>query len=264
MSPTTSEFLFNPALPSRDAIIALCRADGYKNRGIPLRGQSPESIIAWVKYGTGVRMPEALTQHWVATALEANPAVDLRVPRVYDAFMGEGVYRRIGFIVMEYIDASDCDNTDVQLVAQAVQVLIGLKAQVPPGTIGGGPIRHNFYLNCHSRVIYETVEELEDHINGILKFKGDYRRVDLVADAKDGLQLCPFALDFGVTCFMPPCFFAVAMIKSEDMFTRRVAMDLDYPKSSEVSTIVAASYFLVPFGTGHLALPESVRERCGL
>ena len=69
---------------------------------------------------------------------------------------------------------------------------------------------------------------------------GDRRRVDLTADSKDGLFLCPsdlnrgnfkkikdgpvVALDFGAVCFLPPVFFYLAMHMS--MATPRPATEV--------------------------------------
>jgi len=85
-----------------------------------------------------------------------------------------------------------------------------------------------------------------------------------VADAQGGLYLCPcdltchnfkkcedgtvVALDFHATCFLPPVFFAVAVAKLDGNFSLRVARHVHYPLSSDVNAIVAASYYLVPYG----------------
>jgi hypothetical protein len=85
-----------------------------------------------------------------------------------------------------------------------------------------------------------------------------------VADAQTGLYLCPcditprnfkkfedgtvVALDFGATCFLPPVFFALAVRKLVSNFAFKVAQRVHYPVLGDVNAIVAASYFLVPFG----------------
>jgi hypothetical protein len=89
----------------------------------------------------------------------------------------------------------------------------------------------------------------------------------------DGLYLCPcdinpgnfkklpggkvVALDFRATCFLPPSFFAVAMAKAWDDFTRKVAMRVKYPESDDVAAIKAASCYLVPFGRNDIGQPHS-------
>ena len=107
MSSSAYGFLFNKDLPSEEEIVALCQRAGYEHgTGIRLLDQSSQSVIAWIKYGLNVTVPEARTQAWTAKALNDNPASGLRVPRVYHAFTRQhpwhlvhrfychGVYRR--------------------------------------------------------------------------------------------------------------------------------------------------------------------------
>jgi hypothetical protein len=117
MSEPDFDFLVNTTLPSHDTIVALCQAAGYERTGIPLHNPSDGLIIAWVKYGTNVAIPEALTQDYVAKSLIANSAADVRVPRVYAAFSRTGPDWDIGYIIMEYIDAPDCGEEDYKLAA---------------------------------------------------------------------------------------------------------------------------------------------------
>jgi hypothetical protein len=161
-------FLPNDNLPPQDHIIAMCRED-LRLRGIPLSSQPGEPIIAWVKYGPSVTIDEALTQDWVAKELNAKPGTNVRVPRVYAFFSTSSVEWTFGYIVMEYIDAPDCTDEDVGLVAQAVQTLISIRGpSSAPGPVGGGVIVHNFFVNDEtSTFIYKSVEELQSHVNGV-------------------------------------------------------------------------------------------------
>ncbi|KAJ7293904.1 hypothetical protein C8J57DRAFT_1041333 [Mycena rebaudengoi] len=265
MSTSDFGFLANNALPSRDAIIALCKLGGADCVGVPLSNHPGEPIIAWVKYGPNIDIDEALTQDWVAKSLESSTDHTVRVPRVYDYFSMPSRYLNNGYIVMEYIDAPDCTKKDVKLIARAVQTLIGVRGPSSiPGHVGGGFVVHNFFLDEWKPPFkYNTVNELEQHINGILRVREDPRRVNLVADARDGLYLCPcdihpgnfkklpngkvVALDFTASCFLPPSFFAVAMAKVWDEFAIKVAQSVDYPKSADVAAMTAASWFLIPF-----------------
>ncbi|KIY44911.1 hypothetical protein FISHEDRAFT_77130 [Fistulina hepatica ATCC 64428] len=219
-------FLTNDDLPSRHENAALCQQAGYQRCGIPLRKEPGGPILAWVKYGANVTRAEALTQNWLAEALDANPEVAVRIPRVYDAFTIPTRFFKMGHIVMQHIDAPDCEESDVELVAKAVEWLICLKApSFAPGPAGGGPVVHTFFYDWVSRITYNTVEELEDHVNGILALKEDTRRDSFVAEARHGFYLCPcdidpgnfkkgrdgkvVALDFRATCFLPRSFFRV-------------------------------------------------------
>lgn len=68
---------------------------------------------------------------------------------------------------MEFIDGIDCDSNDVDLVAKAVQALIGLRA--PPtatlGHIGGGtrPIVHSFFPEWLPNVNYRSDQDFYAH-----------------------------------------------------------------------------------------------------
>ncbi|KAF8961430.1 hypothetical protein BDZ97DRAFT_1829241 [Flammula alnicola] len=280
MLPSDFGFLANNDLPPRDDIIAICSKAG-EHRGIPLRNQ-PGEFIAWVKYGPNVTIDEALTQDWVAKSLKATLDGTVRVPRVYDAFSVTTPDWPVGFIVMEYINAPDCTKKDVKLVAQVVQTLISVRGpSSAPGHVGGGPVVHNFFVDDWTPPFrYKTVDELEQHINGILKVGGNPSRVSLMANASDGLYLCPcdinpgnfkklsgdkvVALDFRASCFLPPSFFAVAMAKAEDDFTEKVARHAKYPKSDDVAAMKSASYSLVPYGRNDIGAPYCLRQPKGL
>ncbi len=69
---------------------------------------------------------------------------------------------------MEYIDGSICDDSDVELVAAAVQSLISIQGPTTaPGPVGGGPIWHCFFLDWESPVVFDSVKLLEKHVNGV-------------------------------------------------------------------------------------------------
>ena len=93
----------------------------------------------------------------------------MQVPQVYDAFSIITTACPIGFIVMEYIDAPDCTRKDVKLVAHAVQMLISVRGpSSAPGHVGGGPVVHTFFADDRTSPFrYETVDELEQHVNGV-------------------------------------------------------------------------------------------------
>ncbi|KAJ7716386.1 hypothetical protein DFH07DRAFT_354803 [Mycena maculata] len=278
MPSSTHGFLANEYLPSEEVIIARCRQVGFTASGTTLLDQSSQSVIAWIKYGPNVTISEALTQDWTAKALDGTPACGLQVPRVFHAFTRENPSCTIGYIAMQFIDAPDCESGDVLQVATAVQTLIDLPAPgATLGHIGGESIVHSFFLDWIPVADYKSVQDLNDHINNILKYMKDPRRVDLVADAKSGLCLCPcdiqprnfkkrqdgqlFALDFRATCFMPRSFVGVAMKKSQDTFGRRVAKQISYPLSDDVSAMLSVFNFLVPFGQNEVAFPQGLQRK---
>jgi hypothetical protein len=159
MSSSAYGFLYNQNLPSEEEIVAHCSSHGFV-RGIPIVDRSTNSAIAWIKYGPNVTIDEARTQDWTAKALRDSGVSDLQVPRVFHAFTSEHHGYPIGYIAMEFIDGVDCDSNDVELVAKAVQTLIGLKA--PPasalGHVGGGTrsIVHSFFLEWLPNAEYKS------------------------------------------------------------------------------------------------------------
>lgn len=274
MSLSILEFHRNNQLPSREEIETQCLKHGLYGRGIAIRESSGGDIIAWAKYGVDVTTPEALTQEWVARELTADPTTLVRVPHVFDAWTVSKPYFNLGFIVMEHIDLPDCDNGDSKLVAAAVQRLHRVEAPGPaPGPFGGGPTVHHFFEDWDSRIIYKTVKELEDHINGILRIFGDKNRVTF--DTK--LLLCPsditpgnfkkgdngvvVALDFRASCFLPSAFFSYALQMPVNDFDRIVSKHIKHQPSSNVRAMAVASSRLVICGKNDIALPRSITRR---
>ena len=69
---------------------------------------------------------------------------------------------------MEYIDgaAPGLNDRDLADAAAAIRFLVTLRApDLVPGPIGGGLIRHPFFHDRESAVVYPTVGWLELHIN---------------------------------------------------------------------------------------------------
>ncbi|KAL0578480.1 hypothetical protein V5O48_003529 [Marasmius crinis-equi] len=260
-------------LPPPETIVQLCRAAGHDTRGVPLFDESRGLNLAWVKYGHTVTMSEAHTQDAVWQALNAIPDAPGRIPKVYQAF--KSGYR--GYIVMEYIDGSECIASDIPQVAAVVECLIGIKGPTAvPGPVGGGPIVHSFFVEWTSDLEYDTVQELEQHVNGILAYVDHSERVDFSGEIRDGLRLCPcdinqtnflkdrqgriVAIDFGATNFLPPSFFALAMAMALDDFTFQVSKHVKFPTSTNLNALLRASYALVPFGTNNIGVPRSLRK----
>jgi hypothetical protein len=93
----------------------------------------------------------------------------VRVPQVYAAFLREDTsVCTTGYIVMQYIDAPDCGERDHLMVAKAVQTLISVKCpSSTPRPVGGGHLIHNVFIDWPPEITYETVDDLQQHINGV-------------------------------------------------------------------------------------------------
>ncbi|PPQ89198.1 hypothetical protein CVT25_001267 [Psilocybe cyanescens] len=231
----------------------------------------------WVKFGPGITVGEANTQHYVAQYLQANNVTAVRAPRVYLAF----TWGMFCFIVSEFIDGPMCASSDFALVAPAVQALISIPSpSLTPGPVGGGLIEHPFFNDRVSSIQYESVEELQDHANGILRVTGRPGRVNFTDEvASHGLRLCVsdlrrvnfmrdgengiVAVDFGGYSFLPPSFFTFALLHGGSIFALRMAHMFECPPSpyGHLDAMVGASFALVPYGTNDVGLPKRLKAR---
>ena len=60
------------------------------------------------------------------------------------------------------------EKSDAELIAAALESLVAINSpSSQPGPVGGGCIKHPFFVERTSPISYETVEELEQHINGV-------------------------------------------------------------------------------------------------
>jgi hypothetical protein len=177
MSSTVNVFIENenkPAnIPSYETIIKQCfdlrprQVTTINTSGVRItvdKRSDTEVSDIWVKFGSDITMGEAKTQCFVAQYLESNDIAAVRAPCVYLAFTWGG----FGFIVTEYIDGQICDDSDIPLVAAAVQYLITIPSpSTTPGPVGGGLIEHPFFVYRMSSILYNSVDELQAHINGV-------------------------------------------------------------------------------------------------
>jgi hypothetical protein len=160
-------------LPPHDTIVKLCAAAGYRKNGITIEVAGNPRF--WVKYGAEVTVGEARTQNQVAQIVNVDPESVVGVPEVYLFFLRE----RCRYIVMEYVESmtvESCQQTkgkyadgDLEAVAAAFKQLTNIRvpADTPPGHVGGGCIGHDFFLECKSTHVYDTVQDLQNQINKV-------------------------------------------------------------------------------------------------
>ena len=107
-------------------------------------------------------MDEVSTQAWVAEHLNAKPEAGVKVPGVYMAFTSPHPACTIGYIIMEYIAAPDCKNSDYEWVVQAVDTLIHI--EVLPTSFIAYAMRkpaHNFTRKVAECVDYPQSSNFE-------------------------------------------------------------------------------------------------------
>lgn len=237
--------------------------------------QNSDVSDIWVKYGGEINMGEARTQHFVSQYLHNTKCTTVRAPRVYIAF----TWKRFGFIVSEFIYGQQCESSDDLLIGDAVKTLINIQSpdSRKPGSVGGGLIGHPFFCHRLADIEYESVEDLEDHVNGILTVTDRKPRVNFRDEvASHGLRLCPsdlkyvnflkdtegkiVAVDFGGYSFLPPSFFVFAL--TQGSLAYRISVILNYPISSpNAAAVASASYALVPFSSNKIGLPKRLRNK---
>ncbi|KAI5983084.1 hypothetical protein EDD15DRAFT_2202307 [Pisolithus albus] len=90
---------------------------------------------------------------------------------------------RYRLLVMKFIDGSTCNMTHID------QAPVTTTA---PGPVSPGPIDHYFFADYVSSVTYPTIEDLQLHLNRILKKRGHKDTLDLVSEVQQySLRLCP-------------------------------------------------------------------------
>lgn len=127
MPSSSYDFIHNPSLPSDEDIVARCEEHKFP-QGITITDPSTHSVIAWVKCGVNVTLGEAHMQHWTAMARREAGISSVQVASVFRAFTADYHGCRVGYITMQYIEGTDCDSKDVDLIARAVEALINLRA----------------------------------------------------------------------------------------------------------------------------------------
>ncbi|KAI0000987.1 hypothetical protein BJV77DRAFT_1057854 [Russula vinacea] len=220
----------------------------------PIVDPSTTSVIAWIKCGPNVTIDEARTQDWTAKALRDAGASDVQAARVFHAFTTDYCGFSIGYIAMEFIDGIDCDSNDVDLVAKAVQALIGLRA--PPtatlGHIGGGtrPIVHSFFPEWLPNVNYRSDQDFYAHIYNIFELLNIDFRGDI---SSHGRFLCPS--DFNSGNFRKRTedgrLVVVVLDFPRDRFCQSVVENITYPhgRSDDAKVLLSASGSLVQYGS---------------
>jgi hypothetical protein len=158
-------------LPTPQDLVLMCELNGEGPLTLTLH--SPDgSEAAFVKYGPTLAMGEARTQDYVADHVNSDKHLVVLVPRIYYAFR----YEEIGYITMQYVDGNDCNQNDLDTIALAVNRLRAIPSPtVSPGPVGGGMITHRFFSGHRSSVQYDSVEDLQEHVNKVSAFYSSYR-----------------------------------------------------------------------------------------
>ncbi|KAG8800094.1 hypothetical protein FRC17_006963 [Serendipita sp. 399] len=275
--PLAPENPNSPAwLPTPQEVVIKCKEHGPGPSSFSV--YAPDgSDVAFIKYGPGLAMAEARTQKYIADIVNSDEKTVVLVPRIYYAFRSG----KNGYIVMEHVGDEDCSGDDCDVVADAVQRLRSIPCpSTSPGPVGGGLLVHRFFSDHVCDVQYNTVKDLQQHINNILAKAGyPYRdRVDFSKEDDGQLRLCLddihpgnfrkdksgrlFAVDFGKTNFLPFAFQDLAYIHGH-VLAEQVGERLGHTPSKYRVSLINASGQLQVFNDSNLGLPKSLRESIG-
>ncbi|KAG8812446.1 hypothetical protein FRC17_002032 [Serendipita sp. 399] len=261
-------------LPTPKEIVIKCKEHGEGPSNFSI--YAPDgSDAAFIKYGPMVAMAEARTQKYIADIVNSDEKTVVLVPRVYYAFRSG----RDGYTVMEHVGDEDSTEDDCDTVADAVQRLRSIPSPTTsPGPVGGGILVHRFFSDHLCDVQYNSVKDLQQHINNILAISEFPYRVDFSKEDDGQLRLCLddihprnfrkdkngriFAVDFGKTSFLPFAFQDLAYMDGSG-FAERVGERLNHPGSQYTGILRIASGRLYLFNNSSHGLPKSLRESIG-
>ncbi|POS75959.1 hypothetical protein DHEL01_v205642 [Diaporthe helianthi] len=160
------------------------KPDGFAVTGFVF---PPVHPVAYVKFGLlSERRAELRNHEYAFKALKAMPQNQTQgiiIPEVYRSFeYGERL-----FIIMEYIPGRTLEQLVQQPgwesqqpsvsneIARAIKLLMSIKPPPgqKPGPVRGGQIRHPLFKDNTSYLEYNSIDELEEHLNKVstLRFK---------------------------------------------------------------------------------------------
>jgi hypothetical protein len=150
-------------LPTPKDVVLKCKENGHGPSVLTIL--SPDgSEAAFVKYGPLIDMGEARTQNFIANIVNSDKNIIVLVPRIYYAFRYDG----IGYMIMQHVDGSDSNQNDYDAIVLAVNRLRSILSPTEsPGPVGGGPVTHRFFADHQSSVQYDSVNDLQAHVNRV-------------------------------------------------------------------------------------------------
>ncbi|PWY84478.1 hypothetical protein BO94DRAFT_423338, partial [Aspergillus sclerotioniger CBS 115572] len=152
-----------PNLPSRREIEKLRRENGPNTRHLTVTHNGKKFFV---KYNS-LQVEEVRNQQFFFDQIAKRADSPIRIPEIYEVFET----KHDGYIVMEHIDIDHFASDKQRSTAITELVTIEPPPHAPLGPIGGGLIRHHFFdfIDAEAPVVYDSVEDLESHINRVLK-----------------------------------------------------------------------------------------------
>ncbi|KAK2736847.1 hypothetical protein FQN57_000527 [Myotisia sp. PD_48] len=238
------------SIPTVSELLSLCTEEhpwGYP-MGLAYPADNP---IFWIKYGGSVVPNEIFAQAMAYHELRRLNS-PVRAPGIFYACN----VNHIKYIVMEYISGrsgaqvlKDIDNlTGKEPIYRQIAFAISELLRIPvkqshPSAVNGEHIRHTLFDMEEAPRLYQTVEQLEQHLNGFLaltKCKArvqDLSREPLVfchSDLHPGNFLIDqdghiVVIDFADASILPSSFAKSALYFSADKFECNIIDWVDVP-----------------------------------
>lgn len=157
-----NEFIYcdTPNLPSQEDIIAAHAKMGDRTRQFTYLSKDRKFFI---KYGFSVKVGEAKNQHYFYKKIRSQCGTAVKIPKIHRAFETRGRT----YIVMEHIDIVSCASDEERANAVAQLVSIEPPSGAALGPIGGGPVKHCFFMDNEAPRRYPTVQEMQTYINNV-------------------------------------------------------------------------------------------------
>lgn len=164
-----------PTIATGSELVELCTEEHPRHYNLGLAyPPKVETPVFWIKYGTSVIWDEAPAQVMAYKELRRLSS-PVKIPGIFYACE----VRHKGYIVMEYIPgktAGEClegikDPAGVDSVYSSIAFALSelYLIPIPPGSrsaaIDGGKIRHALFDDQVAPRHYQSVAQLEDHLN---------------------------------------------------------------------------------------------------
>ncbi|KAM5463486.1 hypothetical protein MauCBS54593_007480 [Microsporum audouinii] len=268
-------------IPTGAELFSLCTAEHPRrfSMGIPYPAESP---VLWIKYGRPVLWNEVPAQTMAYHELRRLGSA-VRVPAIYYACTVE--YKT--YIVMEYIPgktaAKSLEGVSDPAKKEAIFRLIALglselhRIPVPPqsrpSAIDGDRIRHRLFDEQEAPRHYQSVDQLEEHLNLFLKITRRTQRVQKLSQEPmvfcfSDLWLGNFmiddggrviVIDFADCSFLPSSFSKFALLPSQNNYPCDITGWVNVPSVDGIDNTEALCAMAGPMIVG-----SSSFESCGL
>lgn len=151
-------------LPERKTIIDICETAYDKHLGNTNHASWPiNEPLYFIKFGADIEISEARNQRFAFEKSKQSKTVC--APEVFWAFTDKD--HGFTYIVAEYVVSEGFASLRDRASALVDLIYIPPPTTAIPGPIGGGFLHHPLFKDGHARKKYNTVADLQKHINHV-------------------------------------------------------------------------------------------------